>query len=181
MNVVQPIRDITKLEQVKAWFAQRPPRDNLLFLVGIHTGLRISDILRLRVDDVKDGPHIVLREKKTRKRRFIPINDELAHNFRQYCKGRHSSEYLLQSREGINQPLTTSMAYRIMREAAAACGLKHIGTHTLRKTFGYHLYQQTKDAQLVCQWLGHSDPAITERYIGINQDTMDRAIRNFRI
>jgi integrase len=180
MNVVQPIRDKRKLEEVKAWFSRRPPRDNLLFLVGINTGLRISDILRLRMRDI-DGQHIVLREKKTGKRRFIPVNEELAPIFRQYCKGRHGSEFLFSSREGINQPITTSMAYRLMREAAAAVGLKHIGTHTLRKTFGYHLYQQTRDPQLVCQALDHSDPAITERYIGINQDTLDTAIRKFRI
>ena len=163
-----------------AWFALRPPRDNLLFLVGINTGLRISDILLLRVRDV-EGQHLVLREKKTGKRRFIPVNDELAQHFRQYCKGRRGNEFLFCSREGDNRPITTSMAYRIMREAAAAAGLEHIGTHTLRKTFGYHLYQQTKDPQLVCELLGHSDPAITRRYIGINQDTVDTAMAKFRI
>lgn len=180
MNVVQPIRDQHKLDDVKAWFAARPARDNLLFLVGINTGLRISDILQLKVRDV-DGKHLVLREKKTGKRRFIPINDELAPRFREYCKGRHGSEYLFQSREGINRPITTSMAYRLMREAAAATGLRHIGTHTLRKTFGYHLYQQTKSPQLVCEALGHSDPVITRRYIGIDQDIVDAAISRFRI
>lgn len=180
MNLVQPIRDKAKLEQVKAWFAKRPARDNLMFLVGINTGLRISDILQLQVRDV-DGQHLVLREKKTGKRRFIPISTELAHAFRQFCKGRQRGEYLFQSREGINKPLTTSMAYRLMREAADACGLKHIGTHTLRKTFGYHFYQQTHDSALLCQILGHSDPSITMRYIGINQDTMDVAMERFRV
>ena len=180
MNVVQPIRDREKLEAVKAWFAARGPRDNLMFLVGINAGLRISDILQLRVRDI-DGQHLVLREQKTGKRRFIPISQDLAHCFRQYCKGRRGSDYMFPSREGTNKPLTTSMAYRIMREAAAAVGLKHIGTHTLRKTFGYHLYQQTKDPQLVCEVLGHSDPAITRRYIGIDQDTVDDAIGRFRI
>lgn len=180
MNVVQPIRDLAKLEAVKAWFAKRSARDNLLFLVGINTGLRISDILQLKVSDV-DGQHLVLREKKTGKRRFIPINDELRQYFRQFCKGRHGSEFLFQSREGVNRPLTTCMAYRIMREAAAANGLQHIGTHTLRKTFGYHLYQQTKDSALVCEILGHSDPSITKRYIGIDQDNVDAALGKFRI
>ena len=180
MNVVQPIRDRKKLEACKAWFAKRSARDNLAFLVGINTGLRISDILQLRVHQV-DGQYIVVREKKTGKRRFIPINYELAHAFRQYCRGRRGHEYLFQSREGDNRPLTTSMFYRIMRECADAVGLEHIGTHTMRKTFGYHLYQQTKDPQLVCEALGHSDPSITRRYIGINQETVDTAIGRFRI
>lgn len=180
MNVVQPIRDKGKLEAVKAWFAARPARDNLLFLVGVNTGLRISDILQLQVRDVA-GQHLVLREQKTGKRRFIPINEELAHEFRQFCKGRERGEFLFQSREGVNKAITTSMAYRLMREAAAACGLKHIGTHTLRKTFGYHFYQQTHDSALLCEILGHSDPSITMRYIGINQDTMDAAMGRFRV
>lgn len=180
MNVVQPIRDKAKLAAMKEWFANRSERDNLWFLLALNTGLRISDVLVRKVRDV-DGPHLVLREKKTRKRRFIPINDELAHALRQYCRGRRATDYLFQSREGENRPITTSMAYRIMRQAAAAVGLKHIGTHTLRKTFGYWLYQQTKDPQLVCEALGHSDPAITKRYIGINQETVDTAIARFRI
>jgi len=180
VNVVQPIKDKAKLEAVKAWFAARPPRDNLMFLVGINTGLRISDILQLHVRDV-EGKHIVLREQKTSKRRFIPINDELSHSFRQACKGRAPAEYLFQSREGINKPITTSMAYRIMRKAAAAVGLKHIGTHTLRKTFGYWFHQQHKDLSLLCKYFGHSDPSITARYIGLDQDTLDSAVGRFRI
>ena len=180
MNVVQPIKDKAKLEAVKAWFAARPPRDNLMFLVGINTGLRISDIRKLMVRDV-DGKHLVMREQKTGKRIFRAINDELSHQFRQYCKGMAPGEYLFQSREGVNQPITTSMAYRIMREAGAAVGLKHIGTHTMRKTFGYWHYQKYKDLALLCKILGHSDVSITARYIGLDQDTMDSSMRNFTI
>lgn len=180
MNVVQPIKDKAKLEAIKAWFAAREPRDNLMFLTGINTGLRISDILKLMVRDV-DGKHLVLREQKTGKRRFIPITEELSHAFRQFGKGKAPAEYLFQSREGINKPITTSMAYRIMREAAAAVGLKHIGTHTLRKTFGYWFYQQHRDLALLAKHFGHSDPSITARYIGLDQDTLDSAIGKFRI
>jgi len=180
VNVVQPIKDKAKLEAVKAFFAARAPRDNLMFLVGINTGLRIGDILKLMVRDV-EGKHLVLREQKTGKRRFVPINDELSHAFRQFSKGRATAEYLFQSREGINKPLTTSMAYRIMREAAAAVGLKHIGTHTLRKTFGYWFHQQYRDLALLAKYLEHSDPSITARYIGLDQDTLDSAIGRFKI
>jgi len=180
MNVVQPIKDKAKLEAVKAWFAARSPRNNLMFLVGINTGRRIGDILALLVRDVQ-GKHLVIREQKTGKRIFVPINDELSHAFRQFCAGRHASEFLFQSREGVNRPLTTSMAYRIMNEAAAAVGLKHIGTHTMRKTFGYWFYQQYKDLALLSKILGHSDPSITRAYIGLDQDTVDSAFGKFRI
>jgi integrase len=68
-----------------------------------------------------------------------------------------------------------------MREAADAVGLKHIGTHTMRKTFGYWHYQKCKDLALLCKILGHSDVSITARYIGLDQDTMDSSMRNFTI
>lgn len=180
MNVVQPIRDKAKLEELKVWLRARSERNYLAVMVGINTGLRSVDILNLKVQDL-DGQHTVVREKKTKKRRFITLNEDLSHSLRSFCKSRRGGEYIFQSREGVNKPLTTSMFYRILREAAEAVGIKNIGTHTLRKTFGYHMYQDTRDAQLVCQLLGHSDPAITKRYIGIEQDTMDTARRKFSL
>ncbi|MDX9806823.1 MAG: site-specific integrase, partial [bacterium] len=53
--------------------------------------------------------------------------------------------------------------------------------HTLRKTFGYHFYQKTKDVALLQQLFNHSAPSVTLRYIGINQDIMDMAIEDFSL
>jgi integrase len=66
-----------------------------------------------------------------------------------------------------------------MNQAAAAVGLEDIGTHTLRKTFGYHHYQQNKDVAILQQIFNHSSPSITLRYIGINQDIIDRSLEDF--
>ena len=57
--------------------------------------------------------------------------------------------YLFKSREGINKPISRSMAYKILRAAAEYVGLDDIGTHTLRKIFGYHFYKQTKDVAML--------------------------------
>ncbi|SET85503.1 Phage integrase family protein, partial [Oceanobacillus limi] len=67
------------------------------------------------------------------------------------------------------------------RKAAKHVNLVNIGTHTLRKTFGYHLYKQTGDVALLQKILNHSDPAFTLRYIGIDQDAMNKAIKEFKI
>ena len=64
MNVVQPIRDKVLLQDMKDFLKQNNERNHIMLLLGIHTGLRISDILRLRVRDVQ-GWDIVLKEKKT--------------------------------------------------------------------------------------------------------------------
>jgi integrase len=68
----------------------------------------------------------------------------------------------------------------IIKDAALAHGVRNVGTHTLRKTFGYHFYQQFKDPSLLQEFFGHTDPAVTLKYIGLNQDALDAAIRGMR-
>jgi integrase len=72
-------------------------------------------------------------------------------------------------------------AYRILNKAAKNIGIGEIGTHTLRKTFGYLFYQKTKDVALLQELFNHSAPSITLRYIGINQDLMDNAMDDFKL
>jgi integrase len=180
MNFVQPIRESEKIEGIKEYFKDESERNYLLFLVGINTGLRISDILKLRVGDVRDQ-HIVLREQKTGKQKWIRITPALRREINKFIDGKEDEEYLFRSRQGKNKPIGRSMAYKILQRAANEFRLKDIGTHTLRKTFGYHFYQQTKDVAMLQEIFNHSSPDITLRYIGVNQDSMDRAMTKFKI
>ena len=70
-------------------------------------------------------------------------------------------------------------AYRILNIAAKKVGINEVGSHTLRKTMGYFHYQQYKDVALLQEMFNHSAPSITLRYIGINQDVMDKTIEDF--
>jgi len=180
MNLVQPIRDPEKVQQIKQFFKEDNQRNYLLFLMGINTGLRISDILKLKVEDVK-GTHIILREQKTGKQKWIRITPTLKRELKHYIEHKADHEYLFKSRQGGNKPIGRSMAYKILRKAAEQYKLKDIGTHTLRKTFGYHFYQQTKDVAMLQEIFNHSSPDITLRYIGVNQDSMDKAMTKFKI
>ncbi|WP_225986259.1 tyrosine-type recombinase/integrase [Psychrobacillus glaciei] len=74
-----------------------------------------------------------------------------------------------------------STAYRILRDAAEHVNLREVGTHTLRKTFGYHFYQQTKDVAILQELFNHSSPSITFEYIGIHQEALDKAMDKYRI
>ena len=72
MEVVQPIRDIEKIRDIKKFLSNWDSRYYLMFMLGIRTGLRITDILELRVSDVRDSnkklkTHIVIKENKTSK------------------------------------------------------------------------------------------------------------------
>ena len=138
--------------------------------------MRISDILKIRVRDVKDKNYIYLREKKTGKEKRFAINSELKSILKKYIFGKEEYEYLFLSPKGKNKPLTRQQAYNILSEAGREFGLEAIGTHTLRKTWGYHTYQITKDIVAIQEILNHSSQEITLRYIGVNQDNKDKVM-----
>ncbi|EEL88103.1 site-specific integrase [Bacillus cereus] len=180
MNFVQPIRDPEQIQQIKEYLKEKNERNYILFVMGINTGLRISDILKLKVEDLK-GSHISMREMKTGKQKRIQITVALKRELRWFNENREDDEYLLKSRQGKNRPIGRSMAYKILSGAAAEFGLDEIGTHTLRKTYGYHMYMQTKNIALLMEIFNHSSEKVTLRYIGVNQDAMDKAMSRFKI
>ena len=140
MKTVQPIRDKSKINEMKTELKKQGTRDYLLFVTGINTGLRISDIRTLKVSDVLNedrtsNTHITITEKKTGKLKKFKINDSLSREFMDYTKNMKMNDYLFYSRKGINKPITRIQAYRILNTVAKKIGLEEIGTHTLRKTF----------------------------------------------
>jgi integrase len=179
MKEVQPIRDRNKIEEMKAELLKQGYRDYMMFVLGINTGLRISDLLNLKVEDIKDKTHIVLTEKKTGKIKRFMINSLLREEIDKYINNMKDNEYLFQSQKGDNKPISRVQAYRILNKAAEKVGLDEVGTHTLRKTFGYWHYKQYKDIALLQDLFNHSAPSVTLRYIGINQDIMDKTIEDF--
>ncbi|QGH35156.1 tyrosine-type recombinase/integrase [Gracilibacillus salitolerans] len=180
MNFVQPIRDPEMIRTIKQYLKRKNERNYIMFLVGINSGLRISDILTLRVADAKRA-YFSIREQKTGKQKRLDIPYSLKKELKKFTEGKEDYQFLFESRKGINKPIGRSMAYKILRDAAEYVSLEEIGTHTLRKTFGYHFYKQTKDVAMLQEIFNHSSPDITLRYIGINQDGIDQAMKKFKI
>ena len=177
MNVVQPIKKLEDIQKIKKYLAKKP-RDALLFSFGINTGLRISDILSLDVDDVKGRDYIEIRKKKTNKYKKFPLNRFLKEEIDLFVEGLPSEQPLFYTQKHCR--LDRAQAYRILNKAAQAVGVKErIGTHTLRKTFGYHHYKKYNDIVLLQKIFNHSSPSVTLRYIGIEQDTIDESYMNF--
>ena len=181
MNFVQPIRDPIIVRDMAAYLKKQSDRNYIMFMLGIYSGLRISDILKLRVCDVKDKDYISIREKKTGKQQYIKINPLLKREIARYVKGKDPGEYLIKSREGNNKAITREMAYKILKQAGQEFYIESIGTHTLRKTFGYHFYKQEKDVAKLQEIFNHSDPAVTLKYIGIVQESLDDSIGRLKI
>lgn len=179
-SLVQPIRSIAKIEEVKEVLREQSERNYFLFVMGINSGLRISDMLKLKVSDVRGKTHIKLQEEKTEKFKRFKINASLQKEIERYIEGMEDDDYLFPSRTG-DAPITRIQAYRILNQAADKVGLEEIGTHTMRKTFGYHFYQKTKDVALLQEIFNHSAPSVTKRYIGISQDEIDSALDDFSL
>jgi integrase len=185
---VDPIRDLGKITEMKMILNGKGGRDRLLFIMGINTALRISDLLSLTVGDVMDDEGqilktVELKERKTRKTRRFPLNESVRNALSDYLaerQCRNASEPLFPSQKGGS--LGRNHAWRIMNAAGKSAGLENIGAHSLRKTFAYHVYKMTDgDIGLVQKLLNHSAATITLRYIGIDRERMDKAFLDLNL
>lgn len=181
---VEPLRSAEEIKNMREALAQTnfKERNLLLFNIGINTGLRISDIITLRVEDVKGKSSVNVQEGKTGKKRIVHLNAvmvDIADYINDVLDGANQG-FLFPSRKGSSH-ISRVQAYRIMSGAGVACGYDYVGTHTLRKTFGYHFYKQTKDVATLMEIFNHSDQQTTKRYIGINADDIKAYLTQFSI
>lgn len=170
MNEVQPLKSREDIERMKAVLQGR---DLLLFIIGINSSLRISDILPLKLEDVQ-GDHIAVVEMKTNKSKLIRINDAIKNAISELVPADATpSDFLFPSRKG-DKPIGRVQAWRILNAAADRAGITiAFGTHSLRKTAAYHAYMNGTDIVLLMRMLNHSSQRETLRYIGIEQEEID--------
>lgn len=182
MKVVQPIRDLKQLEAVKGYLRGKNKRDYLLFMVGISSALRISDILKLKVNHVWDGKKvkasIEINEMKTGKYKRFPITKNLTKAIREYVQeypSKKQDDYLFTSRKGINKPISRQYAATVLNDACDMVGIKEkFSTHGMRKTWGYWAFKKGISLDYICIALNHSSVAETKRYLGILQEDLDK-------
>lgn len=179
MEFVDPIRSQKQIDNMKRFLKERSLRDWLLFTIGINSGLRISDLLQLTVEDVKDRSRISIREQKTGKLKDFPLSDNSKRAISEYFKSEHLENGPLFPSRKVNGSrgsgaISRQQAYQIINDAAREVGIKSkVGTHTLRKTFGYHAYKQGVSLEIIQKLLNHSAPSVTLRYIGITKEELD--------
>jgi integrase len=176
---VEPIRDKTKIKQMYYYLNGKDSKYGLLFKFGLNTGLRISDLLPIKVKDIFNNSgeyrdYLILNEKKTGKEKKIKLNNALRKAINEFVKVQKltSESYLFSSPKG--EHIRRIQAYRVLKEAADVCGIENFGTHSLRKTWGYWTYKMSKyNIGLIMDTFNHSSQSITLRYIGVNQDQKD--------
>lgn len=182
MAATEPIRDKKHLHAMADYFLQHGQlRNYVLLSLGVHTALRISDLLRLRWEDVYDDErdefrtHITLTEHKTGKEKTIALNKRAIRALRLYLPYRRGA-FLFASRKG-DGPISRVQAWRIIHGAAEAIGLTgKIGCHSMRKTWGYHAWtSQAVSPVVIMDIYNHSSYEVTRRYLGVAQDDLDKA------
>jgi integrase len=180
---VEPIRRLEDIKAIKELLANQP-RNLLLFTIGINNGLRIGDILKLRVRDVQDlkpGDVLRVKEQKTGKENILLINKTTWKALKQYLDFYRpdSAEYVFQSQKS-GQPITVSYANQLIKGWCKKINLiGNYGTHTLRKTFGYiQRIQYGVGFELLCKRFNHSSPAVTMRYLGIEDKEVNGILMN---
>lgn len=179
---VKPIKDKEVLKNFASELLRNKhgQRDYTIFVFGVFTGLRISDILNLKVNDVKGKLKTDIIEKKTGKKRTLNLM-QLTNQIIIYLDEEHDgqSEWLFPSPRDNTKHLATHQFYKIMQKTAESLNLDYIGTHSLRKTFGYSYYKKTKDLTSLMKILNHSSQSVTLRYIGIEEEELQSSLDNF--
>ena len=176
MGFVEPIRDKKKLAQIKNLLrGQGQFRDLLLFTVGINSALRISDLLTLRIGDFVDDNGEVkkqfrIREQKRGKRHEVVINNSIREALAEYRaaypavedNSDHSVFFNTRTND-YTRAISRVQAWKFISTLCQEVGLRgNYGTHTLRKTWGYHARMSGVDLTLIMDQLNHNSLAYTK-------------------
>ena len=172
-------------------------RNRGLFMLGVSTGGRISELLSLRIGDVwQNGKPVkdLLFDRSIVKggeiSRAVPVNtdgmraiDDLIRWHREQYRSVPKSRPLFPSRNGKGKKrMTRRAAHNVLKFAFIAAGLNgHLATHSLRKSFAQRLYEQTGDVFAVQEMLGHKSITTTQKYLGVNYANLREALQKMSL
>lgn len=177
MNEVHAVKDINVLKSIPSLLTKHYGEQMAdIWEFGINVAIRISDTLNIKITDI-ENERLRITESKTGKVADISLNDKAMKIINKITSNYPGTTYLFQSRYSRNvssrtKPLSRQAVTIAFKGIGDIIGVK-LGTHSMRKTRGYHLYKKTNDITRVSAMLRHSSTAVTLRYIGITQDDID--------
>lgn len=165
----------------RSYYEKTKERDFAIITLLLGTGIRVSELVGLNMDDIDFKNHGLHLIRKGRKEMTVYFGDEVADALLQYIEGSRSHIIAL---EGHEDALFFSMQRKrigvqavqnlVKKYAKAVTPLKRITPHKLRSTYGTALYQETDDIYLVAEVLGHSDVNTTRKHYAAMSDTRRR-------
>ena len=191
MNQVEAVKTPEQRTQVEAQLLEAGQIYHDIWKLGINTALRISDLLALTMADVvaldPQTPALNLVEIKTAKQRKIVVNAP-ALTIMQRRRADHPSHHYLFQSDAVNidrrkpQAIHRRSVGRVFEQVGQRIAPKvQLGTHSMRKTRGYAMFDAGKSIESICKVLNHSSPAVTMRYIGIDQRDIDQSYHEFEL
>ena len=179
MAEVEAVKNLDKVKLISYLLEKRYSKQMAdVWNIGLNLALRISDLLSIKFDDIHDD-RLHINESKTGKFANIQLNNKALTVISQIRDEHPNHIYLFQSyrnQQAINKA-SKPLSRRAVSEAFAMIGKEvnmSLGTHSMRKTRGYHLYKSTNDIARVMKMLRHSSEGVTLRYIGITQEDVDK-------
>lgn len=177
MEYVEALRDIKQINSMKRYLKKHSERDYVLFVFGINTGLKITELLEIKVCDVVENSggikdFYLLPHKESRIQKEVYLNHKVKKDLHHYIQVHQleNDNYLFKSPK-TQKPITRQQAYRIIHQAAEAVGIEgKIGTNSMRKTFGFHAYKRGVAISILQKHFNHSTPSETLKYLGISKE-----------
>ena len=186
-GTVDPIRDKADVLRIaKYFYGKGQLRNALMFLIGCSIGLRCGDLCKAKVGDISEDGKCRLKEEKTGKYRTVVLNDlamECYHELVASIPNCTDETNLFLSQKGENKGIKRSSFGRILRNAGKDLNLPYkLGTHSMRKTFGYHLFMDNQQSPEILAYLqrmvNHTSGATTLRYIGLEEEKKNKLYEN---
>ena len=192
MQEVEAAKTERQRQQIEAHLLERGQVYADIWKIGVNTALRISDLLALRMAEVKKldptQPALTLNEKKTGKRRKIVINRSALVVMQRRLNDNPKHKWLFQS-NALNlgkrhpaQAINRRSVSRVFQQVGQSVAPKvALGTHSMRKTRGYAMHKAGRSIESIAKVLNHSSPAVTMRYIGLVQQDIDDSYTEFEL
>lgn len=193
-NSVEGFEDLEDLKKFEDLLEEKNELVYLIWKVSLNLALRISDTLKITLEEagayLKKG-YYLSKDKKTRKINRVKLNENTikaltrAMELKKLQKNKDNI-YLFSSNSNRSKSslkaVTPVQVFRVYKEIVEWLGLEiHIGTHSARKTWGVQVYNKTRNIALVMERLNHSSEKSTLRYLGISQRKMDQVVEEFNL
>ncbi|MGL5152802.1 MAG: tyrosine-type recombinase/integrase [Clostridium sp.] len=180
----RPIKNVDEVLDIQDYLKYKSERDYILFVLGVTTGYRAGDLVKLKARDIREAlkrkcfrimegkklnsKSIKSSNRKPREVEIIPKLDKL---LREYIKDMKDYEYIFKSRKGTNKPIGVPRVSNLLNEAGKYFGLYDISAHSMRKTYGYRIFLASdKNIVAVKELLGHRSIEETKLYIGLDKE-----------
>ncbi|NQZ24518.1 MAG: tyrosine-type recombinase/integrase [Colwellia sp.] len=183
MKEVKAVKDLDVVKMIpKLLVTHHSQQFSDIWTLGVNTALRISDLLSIKYTDIK-GDRLTIKESKTGKCADIHLNQTALATITNIRDSAPDAIFLFQATARnvkTIKPLSRQAVGQAFKEIGDIVNI-NLSTHSMRKTRGYHMYKKFNDIGEVMKMLRHSSTAVTLRYIGIDQEQIDKGFANLEL